>query len=96
MPLAKDIADNPDAVTRFVLVSRPGPVGPATGADKSTMVLFMRDDHPGALLRSWNSSPAAVSTCAESSLARPRRALVTTVSALMRRGISTTPAWLRR
>jgi prephenate dehydratase len=50
VPLAKDIADNPDAVTRFVLVSRPGPVGPATGADKTTMVLFMRDDHPGALL----------------------------------------------
>ena len=49
-PLAKDIADNPDAVTRFVLVSRPGPVGRATGADKTTMVLFMRDDHPGALL----------------------------------------------
>ena len=50
VPLAKDIADNPDAVTRFVLVSRPGPVGPATGADKTTLVLFMRDDHPGALL----------------------------------------------
>jgi prephenate dehydratase len=50
VPLAKDIADNPDAVTRFVLVSRPGSVGPATGADKTTMVLFMRDDHPGALL----------------------------------------------
>jgi prephenate dehydratase len=50
VPLAKDIADNPDAITRFVLVSRPGPVGPATGADKTTMVLFMRDDHPGALL----------------------------------------------
>ena len=50
VPLATGIADNPDAVTRFVLVSRPGPVGPATGADKTTMVLFMRDDHPGALL----------------------------------------------
>ncbi len=49
-PPAKDIADNPDAVTRFVLVSRPGAVGPASGADKTTMVLFMRDDHPGALL----------------------------------------------
>ena len=48
--LATGIADNPDAVTRFVLVSRPGSVGPATGADKTTMVLFMRDDHPGALL----------------------------------------------
>jgi len=49
-PLAVGIADNPDAVTRFVLVSRPGPVPPATGADKTTMVLYMREDHPGALL----------------------------------------------
>ncbi|WP_375430896.1 prephenate dehydratase [uncultured Friedmanniella sp.] len=49
-PLAERIADNADAVTRFVLVSRPGPVAPPTGADKTTMVLFMREDHPGALL----------------------------------------------
>lgn len=49
-PVAEGIADNPDAVTRFVLVSRPGPVGLPTGADKTTMVLFMREDHPGALL----------------------------------------------
>jgi prephenate dehydratase len=49
-PLAEGIADNADAVTRFVLVSLPGQVGPATGADKTTMVLFMREDHPGALL----------------------------------------------
>ncbi|HSU34943.1 MAG TPA: prephenate dehydratase [Propionibacteriaceae bacterium] len=48
--LAEEIADNPDAVTRFVLVSRPGLVPPATGADKTTLVLFMRDNHPGALL----------------------------------------------
>ena len=49
-PLAEGIADNADAVTRFVLVSRPGPVGSPTGADKTTMVLFMRENHPGALL----------------------------------------------
>jgi prephenate dehydratase len=49
-PLAEGIADNAEAVTRFVLVSRPGPVGPPTGADKTTMVLFLREDHPGALL----------------------------------------------
>jgi prephenate dehydratase len=49
-PLADQIADNPDAVTRFVLVTKPGHVGPPTGADKTTMVLFMREDHPGALL----------------------------------------------
>jgi prephenate dehydratase len=48
--VADSIADNKDAVTRFVLVSRPGPVGMPTGADKTTMVLFMREDHPGALL----------------------------------------------
>jgi prephenate dehydratase len=49
-PLADQIADNPDAVTRFVLVTKPGQVGSPTGADKTTMVLFMREDHPGALL----------------------------------------------
>ncbi|MGI3786077.1 MAG: prephenate dehydratase [Janthinobacterium lividum] len=48
--LSYGIADNPDAVTRFVLVTRPGPVGEPTGADKTTMVLFMRENHPGALL----------------------------------------------
>ncbi|HEX8488794.1 MAG TPA: prephenate dehydratase [Propionibacteriaceae bacterium] len=50
LALADGIADNSEAVTRFVLVSRPGPVGSATGADKTTLVLFMREDHPGALL----------------------------------------------
>src|SRR4051812_41891263 len=48
--VARDIADNPDAVTRFVLVSRPGPGGAPTGTEKNTLVLFMRQDHPGALL----------------------------------------------
>jgi prephenate dehydratase len=48
--LARGIADNPDAVTRFVLVSAPGQLNPPTGADKTTMVLFMRENHPGALL----------------------------------------------
>jgi prephenate dehydratase len=49
-PLAIGIADNADAATRFVLVSRPGPVAPPSGADKTTLVLFMRENHPGALL----------------------------------------------
>ena len=48
--VADGIADNPDAVTRFVLVARPGLLNPPTGADKTTMVLFMRENHPGALL----------------------------------------------
>ncbi|MGH3342591.1 MAG: prephenate dehydratase [Carbonactinosporaceae bacterium] len=48
--LAEDIGDNPGAVTRFVLVSRPGPPLSPTGADKTTVVAFILDDHPGALL----------------------------------------------
>ncbi|MEN3357946.1 MAG: prephenate dehydratase [Mycobacteriales bacterium] len=48
--LAEDIADNPGAVTRFVLLSRPAPPPPRTGNDKTTVVAFIRDDHTGALL----------------------------------------------
>ena len=48
--LAEGIADNPDALTRFVLVSRPGSPPPPTGRDKTSLVAFMRDDHPGALM----------------------------------------------
>ncbi|MDN5726299.1 MAG: prephenate dehydratase [Propionibacteriales bacterium] len=48
--LAEGIADNASAVTRFVLVSRPVPPPARTGADKTTLVLFQRDDHSGALL----------------------------------------------
>jgi prephenate dehydratase len=48
--LAEGIGDNPEAVTRFVAVSRPGPPAPPTGRDKTSLVAFMREDHPGALL----------------------------------------------
>jgi prephenate dehydratase len=48
--LATDVADNVDAVTRFVLVRRPGAVSPPTGADRTTVVVFIADDHAGALL----------------------------------------------
>ncbi|MCZ3386694.1 MAG: prephenate dehydratase [Actinomycetia bacterium] len=47
--LASDIGDRP-AETRFVLISTPQPPQPATGADKTSLVLFMGQDHPGALL----------------------------------------------
>ncbi|GAB3919692.1 prephenate dehydratase [Microlunatus endophyticus] len=49
-PLATGIADNDAAVTRFILLTKPGPVAPASGVDKTTMVLFMRADRSGALL----------------------------------------------
>ena len=48
--LAEDVADNPDAVTRFVLVSRPAPPPPPTRADKTSVVVFQADDHTGGLL----------------------------------------------
>ena len=48
--VATDIADNPDAVTRFVLVKRNGHLPESTGADKTTLVAYMHADHSGALL----------------------------------------------
>ncbi|MBT0993338.1 prephenate dehydratase [Cellulomonas sp. DKR-3] len=49
-PLAQDVADNPQAVTRFVVVGRPGDVPPPTGADKTTLVVHLPDNEAGALL----------------------------------------------
>ncbi len=48
--LVDGIGDNEEAWTRFVLVGPPSPPVPPTGADKTTLFLFMREDHPGALL----------------------------------------------
>ncbi len=48
--LAEDIADTKDAVTRFVLLARPGPPPEPTGADRTSLVAFIRHDHTGALL----------------------------------------------
>lgn len=48
--LATDVQDSDGAVTRFVLVSLPGPQPPPTGADRTTLFAFIADDHAGALL----------------------------------------------
>ncbi|MEU4835386.1 prephenate dehydratase [Streptosporangium sp. NPDC023615] len=48
--LAGGIGDRTDTVTRFVQVSRPGPLPGPTGADRTSLVAFLADDHPGALL----------------------------------------------
>ena len=48
--LAENIGDNPGAVTRFVLVSRPGTLPARTGADKTTLVVPLPEDRPGALM----------------------------------------------
>jgi prephenate dehydratase len=48
--LAEGVADNPHAVTRFVLVAQPGEVPPPTGADKTTLMVHLPDNEAGALL----------------------------------------------
>ena len=48
--LASDIHDVADAMTRFVVLRRPCAPPEPTGADKTTIVAFIADDHPGALL----------------------------------------------
>jgi prephenate dehydratase len=47
--LADDVADHPGAVTRFVLVTRPGPLASPTGNDKTSLVAVV-GDRTGALL----------------------------------------------
>lgn len=48
--LVDHIADRPGAVTRFIRLSRPGPVPEPTGTDLTTVVAFLRRNRAGALL----------------------------------------------
>jgi prephenate dehydratase len=48
--LADKVADHADAVTRFALLSRPGPVGEPTGDDVTSLAVSIRHDQVGALL----------------------------------------------
>ena len=45
-----DVADNPSATTRFVLVTKRQKSPARTGHDKTTLVAYMHRDEPGALL----------------------------------------------
>ena len=49
-PIAEGVADNERAVTRFVVVGRPGSVPARTGADKTTLVVHLPSNQAGALL----------------------------------------------
>ncbi|MFF4950613.1 prephenate dehydratase [Streptomyces chattanoogensis] len=49
-PLVTGIHDAQNAATRFVLVGRPARPAAPTGADKTSVVLWLAEDHPGALL----------------------------------------------
>lgn len=48
--LEDGVADRAGAVTRFVLLSRPRRLPEPTGADRTSLVAYIADDHPGALL----------------------------------------------
>ncbi len=48
--IAEDIGDNSAAVTRFVLVGKPGKLPAKTGYDRTSLVAFIGADHAGALL----------------------------------------------
>ena len=48
--LNENIGDNDGAVTRFVLVGKPGKVGAPTGHDRTSLAAFIGADHAGALL----------------------------------------------
>ena len=48
--LASGIADNPNAVTRFVLVSKTTQLPEPTGSDKTSLIVELPDDRSGALL----------------------------------------------
>ncbi|MFF4758754.1 prephenate dehydratase [Streptomyces sp. NPDC001292] len=49
VPLETGIHDAENAQTRFVLVGRPARPAAPSGADKTSVVLWQRDDHPGGL-----------------------------------------------
>lgn len=48
--LASEIEDVTGAVTRFVRAAKPGPVPEMTGADKTTVMIPLPEDHPGGLM----------------------------------------------
>ena len=48
--IAKDIGDNNGAVTRFVVVEKPGSLPAPTGNDRTSLAAFIGIDHAGALL----------------------------------------------
>ena len=52
--IAEDIGDNPTAVTRFVVVEKPGKSPAATGKDRTSLAVFIAIDHAGALLEILN------------------------------------------
>ncbi|GAA4681584.1 prephenate dehydratase [Gordonia humi] len=53
IPLVDGVADSDDAVTRFLLLGKPGPPTPATGADRTGVILDL-PNRPGSLVSAMN------------------------------------------
>jgi prephenate dehydratase len=52
--IASDISDNKSAITRFVMVEKPGKLSRPTGKDRTSLAVFIAIDHAGALLEILN------------------------------------------
>lgn len=52
--LAQGIEDTTGAVTRFVVVAQPGSLPERTGSDKTSVMVPLPEDHPGALVQIMN------------------------------------------
>ncbi len=48
--LASGVHDRAGAVTRFVELGAPGPLPEPTASDRTSVIAFLADDHPGALM----------------------------------------------
>ncbi len=48
--LTPAVHDRDGAVTRFVELAGPGPLPAPTGADRTSVIAYLADDHPGALM----------------------------------------------
>lgn len=94
--LAEQIGDNENAVTRFVLVSKPAKPGEPTGADKTSLIVELPDDRPGALLDMLEQFSTRASTCRSCSPVRSETRSAGTASWWMPTGTPTTSAWPTR
>jgi prephenate dehydratase len=48
--LVEGVHDRANAVTRFIELGAPGPLPPPTAADRTSVIAYLTDDHPGALM----------------------------------------------
>jgi prephenate dehydratase len=61
--LAEEIGDNANAVTRFVLVGRTVAPPAPTGADKTSLIVELPEEYPGALMEMLEQFATRGSTC---------------------------------